>query len=95
MVLIFCPRSNSMREGIHFFPASYFHNLDSILIFVCSCKLGGERSGDIERYRSAHLQAERLLDAREQSHRQQVLRLENQVTHLFIYSFIKLISFSL
>lgn len=35
--------------------------------------------GDAERYRSAQLQAERLLDAREQSHRQQVLRLENQV----------------
>lgn len=35
--------------------------------------------GDVERYRSAQLQAERLLDAREQSHRQQVLRLENQV----------------
>lgn len=35
--------------------------------------------GDSERYRSAQLQAERLLDAREQSHRQQVLRLENQV----------------
>lgn len=36
--------------------------------------------GDAERYRSAQLQAERLLDAREQSHRQQVLRLENQVS---------------
>lgn len=35
--------------------------------------------GDSERYRAAQLQAERLLDAREQSHRQQVLRLENQV----------------
>ena len=29
--------------------------------------------------RAAQLQAERLLEAREQSHRQQVLRLENQV----------------
>ena len=36
--------------------------------------------GDTERYRTAQLQAERLLDAREQSHRQQVLRLENQVS---------------
>lgn len=36
-------------------------------------------SNDAEKYRSAQLQAERLLDAREQSHRQQVLRLENQV----------------
>lgn len=35
--------------------------------------------GDLERNRAAQLQAERLLDAREQSHRQQVLRLENQV----------------
>lgn len=35
--------------------------------------------GDAERYRTAQIQAERLLDAREQSHRQQVLRLENQV----------------
>lgn len=35
---------------------------------------------EIERYRSAQLQAERLLEAREQSHRQQVARLENQVS---------------
>lgn len=35
--------------------------------------------GDAERYRTSQIQAERLLDAREQSHRQQVLRLENQV----------------
>lgn len=35
---------------------------------------------DIERYRAAQLQAERLLEAREQSHRQQVARLENQVS---------------
>lgn len=34
---------------------------------------------EVERYRSAQLQAERLLEAREQSHRQQVARLENQV----------------
>lgn len=41
---------------------------------------GGGGSGvDADRYRAAQLQAERLLDAREQSHRQQVLRLENQV----------------
>lgn len=36
---------------------------------------------DIERYRAAQLQAERLLEAREQSHRQQVARLENQVSN--------------
>lgn len=41
--------------------------------------------GDTERYRTAQLQAERLLDAREQSHRQQVLRLENQVKFLFFF----------
>lgn len=41
--------------------------------------------GDSERYRSAHLHAEKLLDAREQSHRQQVLRLENQVWLTFLY----------
>lgn len=35
---------------------------------------------DSERYRSAQMHAEKLLDAREQSHRQQVLRLENQVS---------------
>lgn len=34
---------------------------------------------DGDRYRSAQMHAEKLLDAREQSHRQQVLRLENQV----------------
>lgn len=37
---------------------------------------------EIERYRAAQLQAERLLEAREQSHRQQIIRLENQLTML-------------
>lgn len=37
---------------------------------------------DIDRYKSAQLQAERLLEAREQSHRQQILRLENQISML-------------
>ena len=45
---------------------------------VCS-DVKTDRSGEIERVRAAQLQAERLLEAREQSHRQQVLRLENQV----------------
>ncbi|XP_058812044.1 rootletin isoform X2 [Topomyia yanbarensis] len=45
-------------------------------------KTGGCGTGDIERYRSAQIQAERLLDAREQSHRQQTLRLENQISML-------------
>lgn len=46
---------------------------------------------EIERYRAAQLQAERLLEAREQSHRQQISRLESQVNpslfifHLLIY----------
>lgn len=40
---------------------------------------GGGSGADADRYRAAQLQAERLLDAREQSHRQQVMRLENQV----------------
>lgn len=38
-----------------------------------------DKSSELEQVRAAQLQAERLLDAREQSHRQQVLRLENQV----------------
>lgn len=38
-----------------------------------------DRTGEIERLRAAQLQAEKLLEAREQSHRQQVLRLENQI----------------
>lgn len=37
---------------------------------------------EMERYRAAQLQAERLLEAREQSHRQQVSRLENQISLL-------------
>jgi rootletin len=41
-----------------------------------------DRTAEIERLRAAQLQAERLLEAREQSHRQQVLRLENQVITL-------------
>lgn len=36
-------------------------------------------TNDAERYRHAQLQAERLLDARENSHKQQILRLENQM----------------
>ena len=39
------------------------------------------RSGDIERYKLGQRQAERLLEAREESHRQTVLRLENQVLY--------------
>lgn len=42
----------------------------------------GAASSEIERHRNAQVQAERLLDAREQSHRQQVLRLENQISML-------------
>ncbi|XP_032593531.1 rootletin isoform X2 [Drosophila grimshawi] len=37
---------------------------------------------DADRYRSAQMHAEKLLDAREQSHKQQVLRLENQISML-------------
>lgn len=37
-------------------------------------------SGDPERYRQAQMQAERLLDARENSHRQQITRLESQIS---------------
>lgn len=45
---------------------------------------GGSKctSNDAERYRQAQLQAERLLDARENSHRQQIMRLENQISML-------------
>ncbi|XP_062565905.1 rootletin isoform X1 [Armigeres subalbatus] len=43
---------------------------------------GATASSDVERHRNAQIQAERLLDAREQSHRQQVLRLENQISML-------------
>lgn len=39
-------------------------------------------SNDVERYRQAQMQAERLLDARENSHRQQIMRLENQISML-------------
>lgn len=47
-------------------------------------RCGKEWSSDVERYKSAQLQTERLLEAREQSHRQQVLRLENQVHYYFL-----------
>lgn len=39
-------------------------------------------TNDAERYRHAQLQAERLLDARENSHKQQLCRLENQISML-------------
>ncbi len=38
-----------------------------------------ERSDDLERYRAGQLRAEHLLKAREQSHRQQVQHLKNEV----------------
>ncbi|XP_043473527.1 rootletin isoform X3 [Leptopilina heterotoma] len=44
-----------------------------------SLDLSRTRSSELERLRAAQLQAEKLLEAREQSHRQQVLRLENQI----------------
>ncbi|XP_052754507.1 rootletin [Galleria mellonella] len=40
------------------------------------------RRSDVERYRQAALQAERLLETREANHRQQILRLENQAAQL-------------
>jgi rootletin len=53
-----------------------------------SSDLKSDSSTDIERLRAAQLQAERLLEAREQSHRQQVLRLENQVITVFLPSLV-------
>jgi hypothetical protein len=53
-----------------------------------SSDLKPDRSTEIERLRAAQLQAERLLEAREQSHRQQVLRLENQVITVFLPSLV-------
>ncbi|XP_052739750.1 rootletin [Bicyclus anynana] len=43
---------------------------------------GANNRQDIEQYRQAALQAERLLEAREASHRQQIIRLENQLSQL-------------
>lgn len=37
------------------------------------------RSSELEKFRAAQLQAQKLLEAREQSHRHQVARLEAQV----------------
>ncbi|XP_050349623.1 rootletin [Nymphalis io] len=42
----------------------------------------GNNRQDIEQYRQAALQAERLLEAREASHRQQIIRLEHQLSAL-------------
>lgn len=44
-----------------------------------------DKSSELEQVRAAQLQAERLLEAREQSHRQQVLRLENQVNCFTVF----------
>jgi capsule polysaccharide export protein KpsE/RkpR len=38
-----------------------------------------DQTAEMERLRSSQQQAERMLDNREQSHRQQVMKLENQV----------------
>ncbi|CAG4970250.1 unnamed protein product [Parnassius apollo] len=43
---------------------------------------GPSRRDDVEHYRQAAMQAERLLEAREASHRQQIVRLENQAAQL-------------
>ncbi|KAJ0177971.1 hypothetical protein K1T71_006844 [Dendrolimus kikuchii] len=40
------------------------------------------RREDVDHYRQAAMQAERLLEAREASHRQQIIRLENQAAQL-------------
>lgn len=53
------------------------------LVFVLSSSNIPVKHTDLERYRAGQLQAERMLEAREQSHRQQIHRLENQVK-LFI-----------
>lgn len=60
--------------------STYIHSSHSLL------DTSRDRSGELERIRAAQLQAEKLLEAREQSHRQQVSRLENQVctSHIFI-----------
>lgn len=47
--------------------------------YLSDVSVSGGRS-DAEQYRQAALQAERLLEAREASHRQQIARLEAQVT---------------
>ncbi|KAL6443577.1 hypothetical protein ACFW04_001609 [Cataglyphis niger] len=53
--------------------STYIHSSHSLL------DTSRDRSGELERIRAAQLQAEKLLEAREQSHRQQVSRLENQI----------------
>ncbi|KAL6255819.1 hypothetical protein P5V15_013062 [Pogonomyrmex californicus] len=52
--------------------STYIHSSHSLL------DTSRDRS-ELERIRAAQLQAEKLLEAREQSHRQQVSRLENQI----------------
>lgn len=53
--------------------SSYIHSSHSLL------ESSRDRSCEFERIRAAQLQAEKLLEAREHSHRQQISRLENQV----------------
>ncbi|XP_077281306.1 ciliary rootlet coiled-coil, rootletin isoform X2 [Temnothorax americanus] len=53
--------------------STYIHSSHSLL------DTSRDRCGELERIRAAQLQAEKLLEAREQSHRQQVSRLENQI----------------
>jgi rootletin len=47
-----------------------------------SSVLKPDYTAEMERLRATQLQVERLLEAREQSHQQQVLLLENQVPSL-------------
>lgn len=67
--------------------STYIHSSHSLL------DSSRDRSGELERIRAAQLQAEKLLEAREQSHRQQVSRLENQVhiSHIRIFAIERLV----
>ncbi|XP_045496834.1 rootletin [Colias croceus] len=49
--------------------------------YLSELSTGGNRQ-DADQYKQAALQAERLLDAREASHRQQIIRLENQLSQV-------------
>ncbi|CAF4907255.1 unnamed protein product [Pieris macdunnoughi] len=49
--------------------------------YLSDLSTGGSRQ-DNDQYKQAALQAERLLEAREASHRQQIIRLENQISQL-------------
>ncbi|XP_012287068.1 rootletin isoform X2 [Orussus abietinus] len=68
-------KATHIHPHMHSHPHSHSHSHSHSLLDLTS----RDRSGEVERLRAAQLQAEKLLEAREQSHRQQIQLLREQL----------------